>query len=173
MDVLDGLSNLLQRMSTNELSNSDDTTTDVLSVSDNIYVILMLRMVRIVHACALVRTPRRRRGHVGCQQTHSRRSSRSLSRTQSPLWRIAASLRSICWNMSRVVPWSTVSCKQQIGETALMWAAKKGHTDIVNALAGTHNANVEAVNRYGWTALMYARDDDIIDALYASGASRY
>lgn len=113
MDVLDGLSNLLQRMSTNELSNSDDTTTDVLSVSDNIYVILMLRMVRIVHACALVRTPRRRRGHVGCQQTHSRRSSRSLSRTQSPLWRIAASLRSICWNMSRVVPWSIVSCKQQ------------------------------------------------------------
>jgi ankyrin repeat protein len=30
------------------------------------------------------------------------------------------------------------------GMTALMLAAWKGHTDIVNALAGPHNANVEA-----------------------------
>jgi len=42
------------------------------------------------------------------------------------------------------------------GRTALMKAAENGLTDTVNALAGTHNANVEAVDRYGWTALMYA-----------------
>jgi ankyrin repeat protein len=32
------------------------------------------------------------------------------------------------------------------GKTALMHAARYGHTDIVNALAGTHNANVDAVD---------------------------
>ena len=41
-------------------------------------------------------------------------------------------------------------------KTALMFAAENGHTDIVNALAGTHNANVEAVDNEGWTALMWA-----------------
>jgi len=30
------------------------------------------------------------------------------------------------------------------------------HRDIVNALAGTYNANVEAVDQGGWTALMHA-----------------
>ena len=33
---------------------------------------------------------------------------------------------------------------------------RHGHTDIVNALAGTHGANVDTVDRDGWTALMLA-----------------
>ena len=40
--------------------------------------------------------------------------------------------------------------------TALILAARNGHTDTVNALAGTHNANVEAVDQNGETALMIA-----------------
>ena len=32
------------------------------------------------------------------------------------------------------------------GQTALMLAAWNGHTDIVNALVGTHGANVDAVD---------------------------
>ena len=35
-------------------------------------------------------------------------------------------------------------------------AAEHGHTDVVNALAGTHRANVDAVDIHGWTALMLA-----------------
>ena len=35
-------------------------------------------------------------------------------------------------------------------------AAEHGHTDVVNALVGTHGANVDAVDRNGWTALMFA-----------------
>ena len=38
----------------------------------------------------------------------------------------------------------------------MMHAAQNGHTDIVNALAGTHGANVDAVDRDGRTALMLA-----------------
>ena len=45
------------------------------------------------------------------------------------------------------------------GRTALMLAALNGHTDIVNALAGTHGANVDAVNRDGRTALMLAASE--------------
>jgi hypothetical protein len=49
-----------------------------------------------------------------------------------------------------------------------MLATPLGHADTVNALAGTHNADVEA-------ALIYAawnRHTDIVEALYALGASR-
>jgi hypothetical protein len=67
---------------------------------------------------------------------------------------------------------ANVDAVGQDGTTALMRAAENGHTDTVNALAGTYNANVEAVDGRGLTALMYAWDDDIIEALYASGASR-
>ena len=42
------------------------------------------------------------------------------------------------------------------GKTALMYAAMNGHTDTVNALAGTHGANVDAVDNGDQTALMYA-----------------
>jgi ankyrin repeat protein len=42
------------------------------------------------------------------------------------------------------------------GRTALMLAALHGHTGTVNALAGSHNANVDAVDEKGWTALMIA-----------------
>jgi ankyrin repeat protein len=51
----------------------------------------------------------------------------------------------------------------------LILAARNGHTDTVNALAGTHNANVEAVDEDGWTALMRAARDrghtDTVNAL--------
>ena len=43
------------------------------------------------------------------------------------------------------------------GKTALMYAAMNGHTDTVNALAGTHGANVDAVDHGGQTALMSCR----------------
>jgi len=57
-----------------------------------------------------------------------------------------------------------------------MFAAEYGHTDTVNALAGTHNANVEAVEDHDdWTALMLAAMNghtDTVRALRALGASR-
>ena len=37
-----------------------------------------------------------------------------------------------------------------------MLAAVTGHTDVVNLLAGTYNANVDAANENGITALMLA-----------------
>jgi ankyrin repeat protein len=48
-----------------------------------------------------------------------------------------------------------------------MRAAQNGHTDTVNALAGTHNANVEAVDRNGWTALMLAAQNGHTDTVNA------
>ena len=39
---------------------------------------------------------------------------------------------------------------------AAMNAAPGRHTDIVNALAGAHNANVDAADEEGRTALMWA-----------------
>jgi ankyrin repeat protein len=57
----------------------------------------------------------------------------------------------------------------------LILAAENGNTDTVNALAGTHNANVNAVDRYGETALMVAARDgytDTVHALRRHGATR-
>jgi ankyrin repeat protein len=56
-----------------------------------------------------------------------------------------------------------------------MRAAMYGHTDTVNPLAGTHNANVEARDRNGWTALMWAAQKghtDTVNTLRRHGATR-
>ena len=46
-----------------------------------------------------------------------------------------------------------------MAETALMRAAReRPQRNTVNALAGTHNADVEAANEDGQTALMWAAD---------------
>ncbi len=50
----------------------------------------------------------------------------------------------------------SVDARGEHGCTALMAAAGQGHTDTVDALAGTHNANVEGITGKGWTALMWA-----------------
>ena len=61
------------------------------------------------------------------------------------------------------------------GMTAMIRAASSGHTATVKALAGTHGANVDAVNVNGWTALMLAAKyghTDIVNALAGThGAS--
>jgi ankyrin repeat protein len=57
----------------------------------------------------------------------------------------------------------------------LMFAARYGHTDTVNALAGTHNANVEARDWGGQTASMHAAvkgHTDTVNALRRHGATR-
>ena len=75
------------------------------------------------------------------------------------------SLRRVCNLVSRG---ANVEAVDEDGLTALMLAARNGHTDTVNALAGTYNANVEAVAQNGWTALMIAADEghtDIVNAL--------
>ena len=41
-----------------------------------------------------------------------------------------------------------------------MLAAERGHTDTVNALAGTHGANVDPVDTGGKTALMLAAQNN-------------
>ena len=46
-----------------------------------------------------------------------------------------------------------------------MLAASNGHTDAVNALAGTHNANVEAAYAFGNTALMLAAENGHTDTV--------
>ena len=56
----------------------------------------------------------------------------------------------------------------------MMRAAMNGHTATVNALAGTYNANVDAVNGGGWTALMWAAKNghtDTVKALRRHGAT--
>jgi ankyrin repeat protein len=60
------------------------------------------------------------------------------------------------------------SLYESLSGPALMHAAANGHTATVNALAGTYNANVEAVSRKGTTALMCAAEHghmDIVNAL--------
>jgi len=55
-----------------------------------------------------------------------------------------------------------------------MCAARYGHTDTVNALAGTHNANVDAVDLKGKTALTHAAEKghtDTVNALRRHGAT--
>jgi len=75
------------------------------------------------------------------------------------------SLRRVCNLVSRG---ANVEAVDEDGLTALMLAARNGHTDTVNALAGTYNANVEAVDQNGWTALMlaaYYGHTDTVNAL--------
>jgi ankyrin repeat protein len=54
--------------------------------------------------------------------------------------------------------------------------ASNGHTDIVNALAGTHHANVDAAaSKDGRTALVLASQSghiDTVNALRRHGATR-
>lgn len=57
-----------------------------------------------------------------------------------------------------------------------MFVATIGHTDTINALAGTHNASVEARDRMGVTALMTVVDSgymDAVNALTQHGATCY
>jgi len=68
-----------------------------------------------------------------------------------------------------------VDAVDEDGKTALMSAARDGHTDTLNALAGTYNANMDAVDEDGWTALMWAAKlghTDIVNALRRHGATR-
>ena len=60
-----------------------------------------------------------------------------------------------------------VEAVDEDGKKALMLAAQEGHTDIVNALAGTHNANVDAVDQSGKTALMFAAENGHTDTVNA------
>jgi len=56
-----------------------------------------------------------------------------------------------------------------------MWAAMNGPTATVNALAVTHNANVEAADKEGLTALMWAAQEghtDTVNALRQQIAER-
>jgi len=64
---------------------------------------------------------------------------------------------------------ANVEAVDEAGETALMIAAKKGHTDTVNVLAGTYNANVEAFDQNGWTALMRAAKNGHADTVNVLG----
>ena len=56
--------------------------------------------------------------------------------------------------------------RREHGE-ALMNAARNNHTATVTALAGTHGANVDAVNRDGRTALMRAANNGHTDTVNA------
>ncbi len=49
----------------------------------------------------------------------------------------------------------------EFGDTALMLAAEEGHTEAVNALL-VNGANINAINKDGWTALMIAAQKDIL-----------
>ena len=42
------------------------------------------------------------------------------------------------------------------GGVGLAGAASGGHLDIIEALIGTHGVDVDAVDQYGWTPLMFA-----------------
>ena len=64
----------------------------------------------------------------------------------------------------------SVEARLAHGRTALLVAAENGHTDTVNALAGTYNANVDVVDGRGWTALMVASVHRHADAVHAPGA---
>ena len=62
---------------------------------------------------------------------------------------------------------ANVDAVNGVGWTALMVAARYGHTDIVNALAGTHGANVDAANIGGYTSLMDAASKGHTDTVTA------
>ena len=51
----------------------------------------------------------------------------------------------------------------EFGLTAMMWAARYGHTDTVTTLIERHGARVEAIDGFGWTALMLATMHGHID----------
>jgi ankyrin repeat protein len=64
-----------------------------------------------------------------------------------------------------------VHAKDRDGQTALMQAAVKGHTDIVLALVAA-GADVHPQNEFGQTALMQAAvkgHTDIVQTLLAAG----
>jgi len=67
-----------------------------------------------------------------------------------------------------------VDARDKHGKTALMWAAEKGHSEIVRMLAAGAGANVDAQDKNGWTALMWAAkngDPDTIQNLVNAGAN--
>ena len=52
-----------------------------------------------------------------------------------------------------------------LGETALMWAARNGHTETVKLLVEIGDANVNHVSNYGMTALMLAAEKGHIETV--------
>ena len=65
-----------------------------------------------------------------------------------------------------------LNAQDDMGSTALMWVASRGHTEIVKALidAGVE-LNIQA--NVGWTALIYAAvggHTEVVNALIAAGA---
>jgi ankyrin repeat protein len=64
-----------------------------------------------------------------------------------------------------------VDAADDIGRTALMYAAERGQTAAVKALLKA-KANINAANKYGWTALMFAADNGRTETLKALLAAK-
>ena len=57
-----------------------------------------------------------------------------------------------------------VNAKDNLGYTALMYAAENGHTETAQALLA-HGTDVNAKDNFGWTALMYAKEMGYVETI--------